>query len=243
MPESRRRRRPKSGPARSHRSRSQEQSPPGFGTRAARRVGIPPRVWRRMRRWVYLASAGLIAVLVILSFALTSFPAGGGRTAAGGPTSPIDGVGTVYADEGDEHVGEATPVKYTTTPPHSGNHWGRWAACGVYANELPDERIVHNLEHGQIVISYNLPDGDDVASLVALTEELDDFDLWGLLRPYSKIDEGKVGLSAWTVIDVVEGVDEERIKEFYDTYRRNRFSNETGGLGRAIPCDSAVHTG
>ena len=241
MPESRRRRRPRSGPARSQRTRAQEQAPAGLGTRTAQKLGIRPRVWRRMRRWVYLASAGLIAVLVILSFALTSFPAGGrAGSAAGGATEPTADIGTAYDDEGNVHVSEPTPVDYTTVPPHSGNHWPQWADCGVYTSEVPDERIVHNLEHGQIVISYNLPNPDDVAQLVALTKELDDFDFWGILRPYSKLDEGKVGLSAWTVIDVMDGVDEERITRFYDEYYRNRFSNETQSLGRGIPCGATM---
>ena len=115
MPESRRRRRPRGGPARSQRSKAQEQAPPGFGTRTVQKLGIRPRVWRRMRRWVYLASAGLIAALVILSFGLTSFPAGGrAGSSAGGPTKPEEGIGTIYADEGAVHVNEPTSVVYTT---------------------------------------------------------------------------------------------------------------------------------
>ena len=241
MPESRRRRRPRTGPARSQRTRAQEQAPPGLGTRTAQKLGIRPRIWRRMRRWVYLASAGMIAALVILSFALTSFPAGGrAGSAAGGATNPTDGIGTAYADEGAIHVNEPDSVDYTTVPPHSGNHWPQWADCGVYDFEVPDERIVHNLEHGQIVISYNLTDQGDIDSLVALTEELDDFDFWGILRPYSKLDEGQVGMSAWTVIDVMDGVDQERITRFYNEYYRNRFSNETQSIGRGIPCGSTM---
>ena len=241
MPESRRRRRPRGGPARSQRSRAQEQAPPGFGTRTVQKLGIRPRVWRRMRRWVYLASAGLIAALVILSFGLTSFPTGGrAGSSAGGPTQPNDSIGTIYADGGAVHVNEPTSVVYTTMPPHSGNHWPQWAECGVYDFEVPDERIVHNLEHGQIVISYNLTDQGDIDSLVALTKELEEFDFWGILRPYSKLDEGKVGMSAWTVIDVMDGVDEERITRFYDEYYRNRFSNETQSIGRGIPCGSTM---
>ena len=69
---------------------------------------------------------------------------------------------------------------------------------------------------------------------------MEEFDFWGILRPYSKLDEGKVGMSAWTVIDVMDGVDEERITRFYDEYYRNRFSNETQSIGRGIPCGSTM---
>ena len=157
-----------------------------------------------------------------------------------GRTSYIAGIGMKAPDGGDGHVSEGTLVEYGSTPPSSGKHWPRWAACGVYTSELPDEYAVHNLEHGQVVISYNLEDEADVERLVSLAEDLDDFDKWGLLRPYSKIDEGMVGLSAWTIVDLFSGVDERRIEDFYYAYRGNRLSPETLAVGRGIPCSSSV---
>ena len=157
-----------------------------------------------------------------------------------GRTSYISGIGVKATDEGDGHVGEETAVEYAATPPSSGQHWPRWAACGVYENEIRDERIVHNLEHGQVVISYNLADQSEAERLVSLAEDLDDFDKWGLLRPYSKIDEGMVGLSAWTIVDLFRGVDEKRIEDFYYAYRGNRLSPETLAVGRGIPCSASV---
>ncbi len=157
-----------------------------------------------------------------------------------GRTSYIPGIGVEAKDEGDGHVSEGTLVQYGSTPPSSGKHWTRWAACGVYENELPDEYMVHNLEHGQVVISYNLADATDVDRLESLAEDLDDFDKWGILRPYSKIDEGMVGLSAWMITDLFSGVDERRIEDFYYAYRGNRLSPETLAVGRGIPCSSSV---
>ena len=152
----------------------------------------------------------------------------------------VEGIGVESPDEGDGHVGEGISVEYASTPPSSGQHWPRWAACGVYTSELPDERMVHNLEHGQVVISYNLADSANVERLVSLAKDLDDFDKWGLLRPYSKIDDGMVGLSAWTIVDLFSGVDETRIEDFYYAYRGNRLSPETLAVGRGIPCSSSV---
>ena len=42
-----------------------------------------------------------------------------------------------------------------SSPPTSGPHWRHAADPGFYGTELPDEELVHNLEHGQIVVSYN----------------------------------------------------------------------------------------
>ena len=50
---------------------------------------------------------------------------------------------------------DSESVFYITLPPTSGDHWERWADCGFYDSGLPDELIVHNLEHGNIVVSYS----------------------------------------------------------------------------------------
>ena len=189
-----------------------------------------------------VGAGGLIAVLVIGSFALSGIRGGTstGASGRGGRVNVVEGVGTPVETAEASHVAEGQPVSYNSTPPTSGAHWPAWAACGVYDTELPDERIVHNLEHGHVVISHNLTDPSELNRLVELTDELKEFELWGVLRRYSKIDPGSVGLSAWSVTDLSPGVDEERIKRFYDNYHRNQFSEETRGLGRAIACDSDV---
>ena len=148
----------------------------------------------------------------------------------------VPGIGTPVPDEGASHVAEGTSVSYATTPPTSGSHWPVWAPCGAYSNQVPDEVIIHNLEHGNVVISHNLTDPDQLSRLIQLTGSLVDFDKWGVLRPYSDIDKGFVGMSAWTVVDLFQGVDVERIRRFYDTYRANRLSNETAQLAGGIPC-------
>ncbi len=55
------------------------------------------------------------------------------------------------------HVEDGTKIDYDHFPPTIGNHYSRDLAYGVvYDEELPDyEFLVHNLEHGDIVIYYN----------------------------------------------------------------------------------------
>ena len=38
------------------------------------------------------------------------------------------------------------------------------------------------------------------------------------MRPYSKIAEGEIAIAAWGWLDRFEGVDETRIKAFYDAH-------------------------
>ena len=76
---------------------------------------------------------------------------------------------------GARHVPEGQTVSHSTTPPTSGTHWPVWANCGVYDTEIPDEIIVHNMEHGHVVISHNLSD-QEVNGLLQVVGGLGDFD-------------------------------------------------------------------
>ena len=62
--------------------------------------------------------------------------------------------GTSYTVEGRTHVADGIKVDYKTNPPSSGNHYAQPTKWGVYENSLPDETLVHNLEHGGVWISY-----------------------------------------------------------------------------------------
>ena len=178
----------------------------------------------------------MFAGAIILSFALSSFPAGLSSQTTLDSTARVDYVGAPVEDTGVPfHRSVGQQVMYSDTPPNTGNHWISWAQCGIYDEEINDEYIVHNMEHGHLIISYNL-DTVDADRLVALAEDLPDLNRYAIVRPYSKIDSGTVAMTAWGVSEHVQGVDEEKIKAFYDTNYRNEYSPETSQLGRAIPC-------
>tara|TARA_B100000315_G_scaffold233669_1_gene246968 strand:- start:1397 stop:1795 length:399 start_codon:yes stop_codon:yes gene_type:complete len=127
------------------------------------------------------------------------------------------------------HVPDGQLVVYNTTPPTSGDHWAGWAECGFYEGGLPDELIVHNLEHGNIVVSYNLAAGEEVELLRRSLDSLGLAAVWGVTRSYDKIPEGTVALAAWGMLDTVRGADRGKIAVFFDAY--------AGELGpERIPC-------
>ena len=132
-----------------------------------------------------------------------------------------------------QHIKEPTPVNYADLghwPPTSGHHWPRWAKCGFYEEELPDELVVHNMEHGNIVISYNLINQKDIDSLKKSFSDISLSELWGVARFYSRIPEGQVSLSTWGVTDSFTDIDTPRIRRFFEAYH--------GILGpEKIPCD------
>ncbi len=63
--------------------------------------------------------------------------------------------GESIADLGREHVTDISGIKYNSNPPTSGSHFPLWAQRGVYKQVLSDGYLIHSLEHGYIVISYN----------------------------------------------------------------------------------------
>ena len=63
--------------------------------------------------------------------------------------------GTKTADEGRGHVPLGEEVKYVTNPPTSGKHYEDWTRSGVYSSPKDDRNLVHSLEHGYVIMSYN----------------------------------------------------------------------------------------
>ncbi len=61
-----------------------------------------------------------------------------------------------YTIVGREHIPEGSPrpTTYNSNPPTSGPHFATPAPVGFYGRGLPDMRVVHNLEHGDVWISY-----------------------------------------------------------------------------------------
>src|ERR1051326_314345 len=56
---------------------------------------------------------------------------------------------------GRDHITTGTKVDYTSNPPTSGNHYPDWTKPGIYSTVPDDRHLVHSLEHGYIIISYN----------------------------------------------------------------------------------------
>jgi len=205
----------------------------GQGTpRGARSSGARPiyRPRKRKTNKIYLVASAVIAILVIGSFAVGGL-GGGGHSGAntGDRQGYVEGVGALQdIMPTANHLSVGETVKYNTTPPTSGDHWTIPASCGFYPGGMPDEQIVHNLEHGNIIVSYNLTDADEIDRLSEVIDGIGLSNLWGITRFYDQIPEGQVALATWGVLDTMEGVDRDRIEAFFDY---------SGNLGPEVgPC-------
>lgn len=65
-------------------------------------------------------------------------------------------IGEKFADLGQEHVQVGSPlIQYNSNPPTSGPHYAQTAPRGAHDEEIEDRYLIHNLEHGEVWISYN----------------------------------------------------------------------------------------
>ena len=133
-------------------------------------------------------------------------------------------------------ITDVIPGGYSTVPPTSGRHWGTWSDCGFYNHPLPDELLVHNLEHGNIIVSYNLTSEAEVAALRAAVEAIPLAREFAIVRRYLAIPEGMVAITTWGVLDRMDGVDPARIARFFEDYPGNTGPEFANGL----PCTTGI---
>lgn len=127
-------------------------------------------------------------------------------------------MGTKFEDQGREHIAVgAEHVTYNSNPPTSGPHYAQEADWGVYDSPLPDEQLIHNLEHGGVNIFYK-PDAVDQAAIDKLKAIQKDFATKTVLAPRPQGDK-PLALSSWNYALTMDSLDEATVREFI---RRNK---------------------
>ena len=130
-----------------------------------------------------------------------------------------DGPGQKFPDQGGDHIdlGDDHPL-YNSVPATSGWHFSALfapASWDVYTEAIPDEVLIHNLEHGGIGTHYNCPNGCDelVDQLTTLARDGGKI----VMSPYPEM-ETRIALTAWNFLDAFDDFDEDRIKDFIDAH-------------------------
>ena len=187
------------------------------GKKAQAREAKKAAILASKRRRRNLVAGGSVAlVLAVVAFLVTR-------------PEPAALAGTeTFADLGGGHLAQGDPVpEYNSSPATSGPHNANSASCGIYRDELPDVTLVHNLEHGTVVIQYipDLPESDrDDLEAFARSKSTHI-----LLAPRDDLTSPVV-LSAWTRLLRLDGVDVETLETFY-----NRWSRVGPEVGVACP--------
>jgi len=105
----------------------------------------------------------------------------------------------------------ASHLPYNSNPPTSGQHYAVPAKWGIYEHELPDEQVVHNLEHGGIWISYK--PGIDNAIRVKL-EDIGKLNPNGMIISPRSADDSNIAIASWGRLLKLDKFDASKIKLF-----------------------------
>lgn len=207
------------------------QAPKRRETKSPTAGGVP--------RWA-LVVAALVAAGVIAGVVLAM--SGGNDDGSSGLQSTMQAAGCTVRDvpplppvDGAQYHSdsptETTKVKWSTSPPSAGGHYGAWAVWRFYRAPISPNKIVHNLEHGGVAIWWGpkVP-AATIDKLEAFYRESPD----GMVgTPYAGLGD-KIALTAWSGdpaeyyrddyygtghIATCSQFDEDAFKTFRDEYR------------------------
>lgn len=137
------------------------------------------------------------------------------------PVKPqIAGLEFVECKTSNDHVAEGQKVTYETDPPLSGPHWGGWLQPGFYTSAQTAERLVHDLEHGNVVIYYDKTKLSDAEmdALKALPKKFNK-DFQGVIAVPREDAKHAIILTAWENALRLEKFDQGRVDQFVDAFR------------------------
>ena len=121
-----------------------------------------------------------------------------------------------FPSQGQTHIpiGQSHPP-YNSNPPTSGWHYDTPADWGIYDAVLPDETLVHNLEHGGIWISYR--DANDQQTILALKTIAGGFKDH-VIMTYRPTDDSPIAVAAWGHLLKLDKVDNKAVLDFINLY-------------------------
>ncbi len=158
--------------------------------------------------------------------------------------APLEQIGDLHEDMGHGHIdaGERAVYPNGISPATSGPHWGVFAPTqeiptgsparwGLYNSEIPDEVLVHNLEHGGIGMHYNCPEtcSEVIQTFISIAQGLTGGSSQFIISPYSGMDS-KLAITAWTRVLFLDEMDVDLISRFVTAYRDTARESVPGDL-------------
>jgi len=128
-------------------------------------------------------------------------------------TKPLMGekiadMGAIHVDRGEEHLA------YNSNPPTSGPHWAGVAGPGIKYEIVPDELVLHSMEHGAAVVWYR----DDLSQedIDRVKTAFNNSSGKKIMLARQNLDV-PVALTSWGYLLKLDSIDEEKIQEFIET--------------------------
>jgi hypothetical protein len=140
---------------------------------------------------------------------------------ANGVTYPICSADQVTNNE------ISNPLCYTSNPPVSGPHAVSPMAFKVLENAAPKENLIHNMEHGGVVIWYNTTNQAVIDQLKDITNDSLDRRRLVVMSEYTAMEADTIAVTAWTRVDKfpVSQMDRKRVTDFIEAHNK-RFNPE-----------------
>jgi Protein of unknown function (DUF3105) len=171
--------------------------------------------------WRLLTVGGIVVLGVVVLVLVVVF--------GGSATADNSFKGTRQVDDGAGiHIQEGTAGTYHSIPGTSGPHWssadspGPW---GVYTSVQPQERLIHNLEHGGIVIWYQPAqlDVEGVATLTAfVNQQVTTARFKVILAPWGGANFGHaIAVTAWNWLLYLDTANTDAVRTFIDAHYGN----------------------
>ena len=175
----------------------------------------------RQRTILYaVAGSGIVALIVVVILVVV---AGGGSGSAKAAVKTIQNQGCRYKRYPElprtPHYTTMTPSpapKWNSFPPTSGRHYYQPLPFNLYTEPVPEIQLVHNLEHGAMILQY----GSGVPK-----SQVDDIASWYqkdanavVVAPLPKLGD-KVALTSWTNWTECTGFDVKAANAFRKAFR------------------------
>jgi len=207
---------------------------------------------QQRKRMVGFGAAGLLVIAAVVVLVIVAAGGGGGGSDAAAESVLPDGGSVPEQKEFDlntaaeaagcklsseraksrQHTRSLSQrINYDTNPPTSGRHYQEPAPDGAYGQAPQDEQLVHNLEHGRVIIWFKPSlSKDRRADLKALFDE-DSYQMLLVPRPNMPY---QVAASAWNRDPVPNGTGrlmtcKRMTPEIFDALRAFRDEHRSNG--------------
>jgi hypothetical protein len=121
----------------------------------------------------------------------------------------------------------SNPLCYQSNPPTSGPHAISPSPFTILNNPAPKENMIHNMEHGGIVVWYNTSDQRVIDQLKGYVQDELDQRHFVVMTAYSEMEPDTIALTAWTRLDKfpTSELTRDRVENFIEEHDR-RFNPE-----------------
>lgn len=180
---------------------------------------------RRRQRTILWSAVAVVSVLALIGLIVfmgreepqaENRPVAEEARAAARQAAGSQGVRT-FPVAGQDHIQPSEqPDNWNSNPPTSGDHLATPLPPGVYDSDQDMRALVHNLEHGYVVILYKGIPKDGLDQLETFVEDRDGSKL--VLAPWSGLESNGVALAAWQNLETMQRVNMDVVQAFVNDY-------------------------